>query len=164
MRTFAVLLAAALASSSVGCTRVDEPQAQATKDPTPPQPKKLSWTRAKTGDLAPIVVAHQAKAKAEGRVPLVYMGATWCEPCQHFHQAAERGELDATFGDLAILELDADLDKERAAKAGYTTTYIPLFVVPGPDGRGTEQKISGSVKGPGAVAELTPRLKHILGR
>jgi len=158
-------LAAGAPVLALACSRVDEPAAkkEAPREPAK-APKKLSWTRAPAGDLAKVVVEHVAKTKAEGRAPIVYLGATWCEPCRYFHRAAEAGELDATFGDLAILELDADADKERADKAGYASTYVPLFVVPGADGRGTDQRIAGSIKGPGAVAEITPRLKQMLGR
>ncbi len=150
------------------CTRVDEPQkggspSQASQAEGKP-PKKLGWTRAEKGDLATVVRAHAKKAAAEGRTPLVYVGATWCEPCQSFHHAAERGELDAQFSDVAILELDADVDAARLGAAGYASTYIPLFVVPGQDGRGTDRRIAGSVKGDGAVADLSPRLMKLLGR
>lgn len=168
-RSLLALAVTAIASvCASACTRVDEPQKAATKEPEKgaavTAPKKLGWTRAPAGDLATVVLAHEKKAKAEGRVPLVYVGATWCEPCQHFHHAAERGDLDAAFGDVAVLELDADADKDRLSSANYMSTYIPLFVVPGPDGRGTERRMAGSIKGPGAVAEITPRLKKLLDR
>jgi len=161
---FVVCLSVSFAS---GCSRVEEsprgsdvpPVTSVTK-----APKKLLWTRAPKGELSAVVAAHVKQAESQGRVPLVYVGATWCEPCQHFHRAAERGDLDASFGDLAILELDANEDEGRIQKAGYTSTYIPLFVVPGPDGRGTDRRIAGSIKGEGAVAEIAPRLSKLLGR
>jgi thiol-disulfide isomerase/thioredoxin len=158
------VLVGALAFAS-GCSRVDEsPRGTDVPSVTKPAPKKLLWTRAPKGELLAVVAAHVKQAESQGRVPLVYVGATWCEPCQHFHRAAERGDLDASFGDLAILELDANEDEARIQKAGYTSTYIPLFVLPGPDGRGTERRMAGSIKGEGAVAEIAPRLTKLLGR
>lgn len=103
-----------------------------------------------------------ASAKSEGREVLVYVGATWCEPCQRFHEAAARGELDAAFPRLTLVEFDLDRDGDRLRTSGYASQYIPLFALPGADGRGTGKQIEGSIKGNGAVAEITPRLRALL--
>jgi thiol-disulfide isomerase/thioredoxin len=148
------------------CSRVDDKPSRetASASPKPSTAKKLTFTRAGPGKLVDVVAAHARAAEAQGRTPLVYVGARWCEPCQYFHKAAEAGELDGAFGDVSILELDADDDGPRLAAAGYASTYVPLFVVPGKDGRGSERRMAGSIKGPGAVAEITPRLQKLLGR
>src|ERR1051325_2532921 len=85
-----------------------------------------------------------------GRSVLVYIGATWCEPCQRFHAAANKGLLDASFPNLTLLEFDADKEGERLLNAGYGSRLIPYFGVPGPDGRATGKHLEGSVKGDGA--------------
>jgi hypothetical protein len=92
----------------------------------------------------------------------VYVGATWCEPCQRFHHAAERGELDAAFPTVTVLAFDLDRDRERLASAGYVSKYIPLFALPGPDGTASGKQIEGGVKGDGAVGNIVPRLKEML--
>ncbi len=176
-------LAVALALALGACSRLDEPQRAeqgaepARKPAEPARPRdgqlaplppaktgKLAWSRAPSGDVARLAAAHAQLAATAGRTPIVYVGAPWCEPCQHFHKAAEGGALDGRFGDLAVLEFDADEDGDRLRAAGYTSSLIPLLVVPGPDGRGTDRKMSGSVKGDGAVAEMTPRLAQLLRR
>jgi hypothetical protein len=118
---------------------------------------------APAGDVAAIVREITAREAANGRRLVVYVGASWCEPCQRFHGAAARGELDKAFPDLSLLEFDADADGDRLARAGYTTSMIPYFGIAGPDGRATDAHIEGSIKGDGAVAEITPRLKTLLG-
>jgi thiol-disulfide isomerase/thioredoxin len=123
---------------------------------------RARFEHAGDGALAPLVVAFAARARAEGRVPLVYVGATWCEPCRYFHAAAERGEFDAQLPRLALLELDLDRDGARIAEAGYRSQMIPLFAVPGADGRGTGRQIEGSIHGPGSPAQITPRLRALL--
>ncbi|GAB4195218.1 MAG: hypothetical protein OHK0013_01180 [Sandaracinaceae bacterium] len=126
--------------------------------PTP----HLRFVRAGEGDVVPLVRAFVVEARAEGRLPLVYVGASWCEPCQYFHAAAERGELDAVLPPLALLELDRDRDGARLDAAGYGSRMIPLFVVPDADGRPTDRRIEGSIHGPGSPQEITPRLRAIL--
>jgi thiol-disulfide isomerase/thioredoxin len=127
------------------------------------RPAGLELVAAGDGDVATLVKAELAKAKADGRVLAVYVGATWCEPCERFHHAAERGELDTGLSSLRLVVFDLDRDEARLKAAGYASQYVPLFVVPDADGRGTQRRIAGSIKGPGAVDEITPRLKSLLG-
>ncbi len=115
-------------------------------------------------EVQKLVQAKSAESKALGRTLLVYAGASWCEPCQRFHQAAESGALDAQFGDVNLLVFDVDVDNERLAYGNYETGMIPLIAVPGPDGNSSKKYMNGSIKGDGAVAEMTPRLKALLGR
>lgn len=122
----------------------------------------LRFTPAGEGELSALVRTFADAARAEGRLPLVYVGATWCEPCQYFHRAAEQGDLDGELPALALLELDLDRDRDRLAAAGYASEMIPLFAVPGPDGRGTTQRIEGSIHGPGSPLQIAPRLRALL--
>jgi len=115
-----------------------------------------------TGDVAGLVRAELARAAHDQRSLLVYVGATWCEPCRRFHEAAKAGKLDKLFPELRLYELDADRDAERLATAGYASHFIPLFARPGPDGRASGKQIEGSVKGDGAVGEIAPRLRALL--
>jgi thiol-disulfide isomerase/thioredoxin len=112
--------------------------------------------------VAPYVQTEVARAKQDGRRLLVYVGATWCEPCQRFHNAAKAGELDGEFADLRVLEFDLDRDRDRLALAGYQSELIPLLALPGPDGRGNGRGMQGSIKGEGAVAQMRPRLLELL--
>ena len=106
---------------------------------------------------------HAAIVLHDGRVLLVYVGAPWCEPCQRFHKAAAAGALDARFPRLRLLEFDHDRFVDGLAGGGYTSRYIPLFAVPGPDGRASGRAIEGSIKGEGAVDNIAPRLETLLG-
>ncbi len=116
------------------------------------------------GDVAEIVRGELGRSQGEGRKVVVYVGATWCEPCQRFHHAVERGELDSTFPDLTLVDFDLDRDGERLATADYVSRYIPLLALPKPDGRASGQQVEGGVKGDEAVAYVSGRLKGLLGR
>lgn len=124
----------------------------------------IEWAPAPAGDVQPLVKSEIERAKKDGRTLLVYVGATWCEPCQRFHQAAQAGEITGDLPPLRMLEFDLDRDADRLAAAGYASKMIPLFALPAPDGRGTDARIEGSIKGAGAVSNIVPRLRGLLHR
>jgi hypothetical protein len=115
-----------------------------------------------SGEVAALVRDELGRAHRQGRELLVYVGATWCEPCQRFHRAAAAGALDRDFPRLRLLEFDADRDNARLVQAGYTSRLIPLFARPADDGRASGRQIEGSIKGEGAVGEIAPRLRSLL--
>ena len=163
-------LALLVATTAIACNPSD-PRAVG-RDPTPSAdasvapaltPRVEIVPAPATGDVAELVRAERARAQAKGRTLLVYVGAKWCEPCRRFHDAALRGEVDPAMPALALLEFDLDRDAERLEIAGYRSKYIPLFARPADDGRASGKQIQGSIKGPGAVDEITPRLKGLLG-
>jgi thiol-disulfide isomerase/thioredoxin len=164
-RCAVVVLALALAA---GCKSSGETASQPSPQATTSAPSAAAGQHVRitkappTGEVEPIVREALANAAAEKRRVVVYVGATWCEPCQRFHHAAEGGELDATFPDLTLLEFDLDRDGERLASAGYVSKYIPLFALPSPNGTASGKQVEGGIKGPGAVAFITPKLQNLL--
>jgi len=108
--------------------------------------------------LAPLV----SGADADHKKLVVYVGASWCEPCQHFHDAAATHQLDPQFGDLRIVAFDADRDEAALDAAEYRTSMLPLFALPAADGRASGKQFAGSIKGSGAVAQITPSLRALV--
>ncbi len=128
-----------------------------------PATAKLIWLDAPAeGELPVLVQQVDRDARAHGQAALVYVGAAWCEPCRYFHEAALRGELDAALGQVRILAYDADRDRSRLEAAGYASRMIPLLVRPLADGRAGPRRMQGSIKGPGAVQEMLPRVQRLL--
>ena len=115
-----------------------------------------------SGDVDALVRDALVKSSAKKRRLVVYVGATWCEPCRRFHEAAAKGELDTAFPDLDMLVFDLDRDGERLASAGYVSKYIPLFALPRTDGTSSGKQVEGGIKGEGAVAYITPKLQSLL--
>lgn len=113
-------------------------------------------------EVAPWVAAEVARAG--GRDVVVYVGASWCEPCRYFHDAVAAHRLDARFPGLRLLEFDLDRDEARLTAAGYSAEMIPLFALPAADGRAAGPMMAGSIKGPGAVDEIAPRLAALLAQ
>lgn len=146
--------------------RSPTPPAPAHPAPAPapkPQNPKLIWQDAPAEGELPLQVQQLDRdARAHGQAALVYVGAVWCEPCRYFHEAALRGELDAALGQVRILAYDADRDRSRLEAAGYTSRMIPLLVRPLANGRAGPRRMQGSIKGPGAVQEMLPRVQRLL--
>jgi hypothetical protein len=113
-------------------------------------------------DIAPLVAQQLAGADHDGKRLLVYIGASWCEPCNHFHDAAAAGQLDDRFGQLRLLVFDDDRDSAALLRAGYSDRLIPLFAIPRADGTASDRHIEGSIKGDSAVAQIVPRLQALL--
>jgi hypothetical protein len=114
------------------------------------------------GEVAPLVRARREAVVQAGGKLLVYVGATWCEPCRAFHAAATRGDLDKTFPGLVLLEFDLDRDRDRLLAAGYTSRLVPLFARPDDEGRSSGVSTEGVRTGSDAVADLLPRLAELL--
>ncbi len=143
----------------------DESSAQAAATSAPKRSNAhIVMVPAGDGDVPGLVLAASTKAHAEGRKLVVYEGAPWCEPCRHFHEAVASGKLDATFPDLTLLEFDADRDGPRLVQAGYSSQYIPLFALPGKDGRAAGPKTAGGIKGDDVVPYLTKKLQALLSQ
>jgi thiol-disulfide isomerase/thioredoxin len=159
------LLMGALA---IGCDRGQDSAAKppsASSSPLVLAPHDgIRWMPAPPGvsDAASVIHDAAAKERADGRTLLVYVGATWCEPCQRFHHAVEQGELDAAFPRLSVLAFDMDRDVDALTTAGYVSHLIPLFALPKENGRASGKQIEGSVKGADAVGEITPRLRSLV--
>jgi thiol-disulfide isomerase/thioredoxin len=163
---WAAACAAALCFSA-GCTKDETPRPEppaAAASPARPAAPLVQIVPAEEGPVAPLVQHELEKARADGRVLLVDVGAPWCEPCTRFHAAAVAGELDALFPTLRLLEFDLDRDRQRLADAGYASRLIPLFALPLADGRSSGDQVEGAIKGEGAVGVITPRLAALVAR
>jgi thiol-disulfide isomerase/thioredoxin len=159
------VLCSLLFAGSAGCRMEGGDNANPAPAPAPAKANnRVLSVHAPPGELPPIVKSEADKATAAGRQLVVYVGATWCEPCQRFHHAVEHGDLDATFPKLTLLELDADHDAQRIRLAGYNSKFIPLFALPGPDGTASDKRVEGGVKGDGAVGYVSDKLKGLLAQ
>jgi thiol:disulfide interchange protein len=124
---------------------------------------ELTHRSAPPAPLEQFVQQHVEEADASGKRVLVYVGASWCEPCQRFHKALESGQLDEELAGTKFIEFDADRDRAELRAAGYASKYIPLFSVPDQSGHASGRAIEGSIKGDAGVREnLVPRLVALL--
>jgi thiol-disulfide isomerase/thioredoxin len=145
---------------SAGEGSADTPEASVAKAPV----DHVVAVHPPAGEVPSIVRTEAQRASAAGRQLVVYVGATWCEPCQRFHRAMEHGDLDSALPRLTLLEFDSDQDGERLRQAGYSSRFIPLFALPKADGTASDKRVEGGIKGDGAVSFVTNKLKDLLAQ
>jgi thiol-disulfide isomerase/thioredoxin len=111
------------------------------------------------------VQAELARAAKDQRKLVIYVGASWCEPCVRFHDAVLAGRLDRELAGVRLLELDADVHERIRGEAdlGCSSRMIPLFARPTAEGRCGAERVEGAIKGDGAVGFILPRLVGLLG-
>lgn len=109
------------------------------------------------GEALAQIRTERLRAKAEGRVLVVYVSATWCEPCKRLKEEIRAGRLDAQLSRITLLAFDADRDIERLTAAGYAFKFVPFVALPGPDGRPTDM-VEARGKGGSAWRELLGKL------
>jgi thiol-disulfide isomerase/thioredoxin len=157
-----ILLSLSWLCFAVGCNVTDHaasgapPAAAALPSPVAKKPRIVP------GQLPVAAFVAEQLERSQGTTTLVYVGASWCEPCQRFHRALEAGELDATLPAWQFIEYDYDTAKLGLDADGYSSKLIPLFVLPNADGRASTHSIQGSIKGPGAIDNIVPRLQQLL--
>jgi thiol-disulfide isomerase/thioredoxin len=162
MRVAALMAALVGACNSTGKITQDAPA-------TPSAVKASASAGADAGGVRVVVAAQDAdalsvvrterlRARAEGRVLVVYAGASWCEPCKRFKNAVQTGTLDAKLARTTLLVFDADRDTERLAAAGYKFQFIPYVALPGADGHPTDSA-EARAKGSESWRELIATLE-----
>ncbi len=158
-RTATFLCLAALLVATACLEAGPAPQPRTAGDKTAPavaRPQGPVFVKAAEGDVPTVV--RDAATHAEPAPVVVYVGATWCEPCMEFHRAVEAGSLDEALAGVTFVEFDLDEDGDRLDAAGYTGRYIPRFTVPNADGTPSPKSIEGGIKGQGAVEHIMQRL------
>lgn len=134
----------------------NEPSASATA-PAPATGALRVMRASQDSDALSLIRTERLKAKADSRVLVVYVGATWCPPCKKFKEEIASGRLDQRLSKTTLLEFDVDKDGDRLAAAGYTMKFVPFVALPGADGHPAEtQEATG--KGASAWTELMAKL------
>ncbi|MFO0614501.1 MAG: thioredoxin family protein [Polyangiaceae bacterium] len=170
LRTLFASLSLVSAACALGCSSYDAaPEATSAPSATAGStaaaaPRKVEWVHVPAGaDPHAYVKDELARAKADQKKLVLYVGAKWCEPCNNFHEATDRGELDEAFPDLRLVAFDHDDEASAISALGCDSNYIPMFSVPDEEGRCTRRQIQGGIKGANNVAFISKKLRNLIG-
>ena len=110
-------------------------------------------------NVADAVRKETERATRDGKQLVVYVGAVWCKPCKEFQAASEQRGFGEELSSLRFMKFDWDLHQSPLIRAGYGSQYLPLFVLPNDDGKGSEKRMFGARgKGREAIENLKERL------
>ncbi len=126
------------------------------------QTHKAEFSLPGDGVVSEVVAGALVLAEQDKRQLIVYVGASWCEPCEYFAGALKSSSLPKELDNWRFLKFDHDKDEARLDESGYGGQMIPRFVIPRQDGRGSERRFEGGIKGPEAVGYLTTRLRALV--
>ena len=141
-------------------------------DPVPAQPlphgpsKGPEWVVIENvSNVAKAVLKEMQQATKDGKKLVVYVGARWCKPCKDFDTAAKQPDFGSEIDHIRLMKFDWDRHQTALNRANYGSQYLPLFVLPGPDGKGSKERFfGGRFKGKAGVADLKKRLAELVAK
>jgi thiol-disulfide isomerase/thioredoxin len=118
---------------------------------------KLSPSAASVESL---LAGEAAKAKAKSLLPVAYLGAPWCGPCQAIKKSRSDPRMADAFAGTRVVELNIDEWKDTDLKAlGFETGTIPVFFQLDDRGHANGRTINGGAWGPDVPENMAPALK-----
>lgn len=124
--------------------------------------KASSWMKIGSGGeaLESKLKAEVGKAAERRQKPVLYIGATWCEPCSALKKYKSDPRMAEAFQGTYVIELDLDDWKVDELKAlGFRAGVVPVFHVLGADGRASGPTIDGGAWGDNIPENMAPPLK-----
>ena len=153
-----------------GLTKIELEPSPPTPTPSSPEAKDSSpgpdWIVVDhVSNVAQAVQKEAKQADSDGKVLVVYVGAVWCKPCKEFDEAAKRDDFGAELNHVRLMKFDWDRHQSPLNRANYGSQYLPLFVMPGGDGKGTDKRFFGSrYKGQKGIDDLKKRLAELTSK
>jgi thiol-disulfide isomerase/thioredoxin len=116
-----------------------------------------------TGPLAALVAAEIATHPTGNLKPIVYLGASWCGPCQEIKRSKDDPRMLDAFDGAMVIEVDIDeWNKEQLTALGYKTGVIPVFIAVDRDARALGPMIDGGAWGDNVPEIMAPPLKKFV--
>ena len=116
-------------------------------------------------NVAKAVLKETQQAEKDGKQLVVYVGAIWCKPCKDFDAATKQPNFGSELDHIRLMKFDWDRHQTPLHRANYGSQYLPLFVLPGPEGKGSDKRFFGSrFKGQVGVEDLKKRLVELAAK
>lgn len=98
---------------------------------------------ASTG-LAALLAGHAQRAGEQGLAPVLYVGASWCQPCKLLEQHRDDPQVARALRGTYTIELDFDdWTVAELSASGYEMQAVPVFFAIGADGKAAGPRLDG---------------------
>ncbi len=100
------------------------------------------------------------RALAAGRVPCVYLRASWCPPNVKIERSLGDPQMARALREVAAATLDIDTCGAQLQEAGFDGRSVPVFFIIDAQGRPTGAKITGAAWGENTPENMAPPLER----
>ncbi len=134
--------------------------------PLPSGPFHLADVKLKpaSGELATLLPAEIAKARAQHLVPYVEVGAAWCKPCRQLQASMTDPRMKDAFDGTYLIHLDVDDWSSSLSALDLEPTVIPVVFEVDAQGKSTGRSINGNDWGDNRAESMAPQLKAFFAR
>ncbi len=164
-----VLVVGCVPSEKRSSDGAPSPSAAADKKSTPSSvhtdARNPSWVAVPkgSGGLAAAIAREIAKKPSATAKPIVYLGASWCDPCAAIKRFKTDPRMLDAFQGTYVIELDVDDWKSEGLGAlGYKTGTVPVFYAVDAAGKASGPTINGGAWGDNIPETMAPPLKKFV--
>jgi len=119
--------------------------------------------------LDALLAEHAQRAAEQGLKPVLYIGASWCQPCKFLKEHRDDPRVASALRGTYTIEIDFDdWTVAELSASGYGVQAVPVFFAIGAGGKAAGPKLDGGAWG-GASPEANPEaridaeVEHIAG-
>lgn len=116
------------------------------------------------GPLGEQLTAWYRRATAAGRVPCVYLRASWCGANIKLEKSLDDARMQRALRDVEVATLDVDAWVDALTPAGLSARSVPVFFILDADGRPTGASINGGSWKEDVPENMAPPLADFFDR
>lgn len=108
------------------------------------------WIEQERSDtaLGALLADHARRAAGQGLRPVLYVGATWCQPCKLLLEHRDDPRVAHALRGTYTVEIDFDdWTVAEMSAAGYGVQAVPMFFAIGADGKAAGPRLDGAAWG-----------------
>jgi thiol:disulfide interchange protein len=152
------------ASATAGCKKDEARRDSAGVSTTTGAEPAAVRLKPSQGELATLLPAETAKARAKNLKPYVEVRADWCGPCKELEASMTDPRMVDAFAGTYVIRLDADEWAGKLKAFGLESSSIPVFFEIDDTGKATGRRIDGGAWADNIPANMAPPLKSFFAK
>lgn len=137
---------------ALGCASPPPPQAA-------PKPPIHTSDLPDGSDVSAGLRGAVGEAERAGLKPVLYLGATWCQPCVAYERALFHPEMVAAHANVLLVKADFDRHGSALEAAGFVASGVPFWCHLDREGGNSGRCITGAAWGEDTPENMAPVLR-----